>query len=84
MYDRFFRGGPGYTGGWQDQAPASPSPDVSPSAPDTDYSGAGGDFDDGSQTAEAPLDPGGSDLGGGDFGGSSDGGGGGDTGGGDF
>jgi uncharacterized protein len=94
VYDRVFRGGNSGYGGGYPSGPAGASPDQS-DRPDTDYSGAGGDFD-----ASAPSTPdsdgggdfGGSELGSGDFygggggdfggGGDSGGGGGGDTGGG--
>jgi hypothetical protein len=93
MYDRFFRGGsPNYGsgGGYAGAAPA-PGPDV-PDRPDTDYSGAGGDFDSdgspeqdggggdfgGSELGSGDFYGGGDDAGGADFGGGGDSGGGGD------
>ena len=84
VYDRFFRGGsPNDSGGAYTSAPASPSPDTS-DRPDTDYSGAGGDFDSGdSSDRDGGGDFGGSALGSGDFYGGGDDAGGGDTGGGD-
>jgi uncharacterized membrane protein YgcG len=86
-YDRFFRGDQHQQGGWP-----SPSGSARESFPereerDTDYSGAGADFGDGSSAADAAESSGGGpDLGGGSYFGGGDSGGGGDFGGsgGDF
>jgi uncharacterized protein len=78
VYDRFFRGSSSNygDGGWNAGAPASSRPDTS-DRPDTDYSGAGGDFDSGGSSGGDTG--GGGELGSGDFYGGD-----GDTGGGDF
>ena len=96
IYDSMFRGGGGghfgggETGGTGGGFFGGGSAD-STSAPDTDYSGTGGDFGDSSQAdsggGDFGGDSGGGDSGGGDFGGGDFGGGdsgGGDSGGGDF
>jgi hypothetical protein len=85
LYDRFFGGGSmGHTGspstGYDD---SGNSPAAAPQ--DTEYSGTGGDFDQGSGDGGGGGDTGGGgDFGGGDDAGGGDFGGGGDSGGGDF
>jgi hypothetical protein len=90
VYDRMFHGGGSNTGGYTSASPVPP-PDTL-DRPDTDYSGAGGDFgsnDSADQDTGGGGDFGGSVLGSGNFYGSSgdssggDFGGGGDSGGGD-
>jgi uncharacterized protein len=80
MYDSFFRGGSQAFGGTPAADPTAGAGDAQPQ--DTDYSGTGGDFDDGGAGDAGGGGDFGGDAGGGDFGGGDFGGG--DFGGGDF
>jgi hypothetical protein len=80
-YDRFFRGDQ-HSGGASQPVPPARDTFPEPEERDTDYSGAGADFGDGSGPAESSG--GGPELGSGDFFGGGDSGSGGDSGGGDF